>query len=404
MKTVLVIGAGRYQRPVIRRAKELGLRVVAVDRNRDAPALHEADVGLVVDFADAEAVLEAIADLELDGVTTVQSDRAVPTVARVAAERGLPGIGVETARLMTNKVAMRRRLADAGVPQPRFATVETLGDARPAVAAVGLPAVLKPGAGSGQHGLFRIDAPEELDACLPEALAVSPGEPALLEELVDGTELNGIVVLRDGEALFVALCDRLRPSGRGFGVSWLHVYPPHLEGDRRIVAERVATEAARALGLRTGIAFPQLMAPPDGRILLVECAARIGGMMAEHLGHALGVDLLETQLRLALGEDLPPELLVPRREQPTAIRFLTAEPGMLRTGTVTRVGSLEPVLASPGVVDASIYAVPGETIRPVRVISDRRGYVIAVGTSREEAIARADAAAALVEIEVEGTP
>ena len=47
MKTVLVVGAGRYQRAVIRRARELGLRVVAVDRNPDAPGLRMADVPLL---------------------------------------------------------------------------------------------------------------------------------------------------------------------------------------------------------------------------------------------------------------------------------------------------------------------------------------------------------------------
>ena len=402
MKTVLVIGAGRYQRAVIQRAKALGYRVVAVDRNPEAPAFAEADVGLVVDFSDAEAVLAAVTDVELDGVTTVQSDRAVPVVARVAAERGLPGIGVETARLMTSKVAMRRRLAERGIPQPRFATIADTAEAERAVEELGLPAVLKPGAGSGQHGLFRVESLSEIEEHLAAALAVSPGEPALLEEFVDGVELNGIVVLRDGVAHFVALCDRLRPSGRGFGVSWLHVYPPHLEGARLAEAEEVASSAARELGLGTGIAFPQLIATPDGRVLLVECAARIGGMMAEHLEHALGVDLLEAQLRLSLGEDLPDALLERRFDRPTAIRFLTAEPGTLQTGVVARVGSLEPVLSSPGVVDASIYAVPGETIVPVRVISDRRGYVIAVGDSPAEAVARADAAVALVEIEVEG--
>jgi predicted exporter len=91
-----------------------------------------------------------------------------------------------------------------------------------------------------------------------------------------------------------------------------------------------------------------------------------------------------------------------RFRRPTAIRFLTAAPGPLETGRVTRIGSLDRVLAAPGIVDASIYAVEGEIIRPVSVISDRRGYVIAVGDTREQALERAEAAAALVEIEVEG--
>ena len=68
----------------------------------------------------------------VDGVLTVSADRAVPVVAEVAEALGLPGIGAETARLMTHKVAMRRLLADAGVPQPRFAAVRTLAEARTA--------------------------------------------------------------------------------------------------------------------------------------------------------------------------------------------------------------------------------------------------------------------------------
>ena len=50
MKTVLFVGAGRHQLRAIKRAKELGIRVVAADRNPDAPGLAEADLGEVADF------------------------------------------------------------------------------------------------------------------------------------------------------------------------------------------------------------------------------------------------------------------------------------------------------------------------------------------------------------------
>jgi biotin carboxylase len=400
-KTVLIVGAGRYQRAVIRRAKELGLRVVAVDRNPDAPGLAEADIGCVVDFSDAEAVIAAVRDLGIDGVTTVQAERAVPVIARVADALGVPGIGAETARAMTHKASMRGLLAAAGVPQPRFVPVREEADVPQAAEEVGFPAVLKPVDASGQFGVFQVDSVDEVLARLPETLAVSPAGSAILEELVVGTEMNGIVVVRDGEVLSVTLCDRLHPPGESFGVSWIHLYPPTVDGAALEEAGRVAVAAVRALGLETGVAFPQLIATGDGRTVLVECAARIGGLMAELLQHALGIDLLEIQLRIALGEEIPAELVRERYRRPTAVRFLTAEPGVLPVGRVTRVGPLEPVLASPGVVEASVYSVEGEVIRPVMVISDRRGYVIAVGETREEALARADAAASLVEIDVE---
>src|SRR5262249_34006376 len=154
--------------------KEMGLRVAAVDRNPDAPGLKEADLARVVDFVDVDAVLKAIARLRIDGVLTVSADRAVPVVAAVAEGRGLPGVGTATAHLMTHKVAMRRRLAEAGVPQPRFAAVRTLSETRRAAGEVAFPAVLKPADSGGQRGVFRVDSLDDVDRHLHEALAASP--------------------------------------------------------------------------------------------------------------------------------------------------------------------------------------------------------------------------------------
>src|SRR6059058_4969689 len=232
--TVLFVGAGRHQRRAIRRARELGLRVVAVDRNPNALGLGEADVGEMVDFTDVAAVTEVGRRHTVDGVLTVSADRAVPVVAAVAEALGLPGIGTETAHLMTHKVAMRRRLAEAGVPQPRFAAVRSISERRRAADEVGFPAVLKPADSGGQRGVFRVESLDEIDAHLHEALAASPTGEAILEEFVDGIEMNGIVLAREGETIPLTLSDRLRPPGVGFGVGWIHVYPATVFGDQLV--------------------------------------------------------------------------------------------------------------------------------------------------------------------------
>src|SRR6188768_1514012 len=324
----------------------------------------------VVDFADVGAVEEVARRHDVDGALTVSADRAVPVVAAVTERLGLPTIGADVAHRMTHKIAMRRTLAEEGVPQPPFAAVRSLAEGRAALETVGLPAVLK------SH--------------LHSALAESPGREAILEGFVEGTEMNGIVVVRNGDARMVTLSDRLRPDGVGFGVGWIHLYPASIHSDQLGLAERVAERSVAALGLRDGIAFPQLIASPDGGVSVVEVAARIpGGQMADLVRHAIGVDLVEIALRQALGEPVPDELVAPTRTQPLAIRFLTAEPGPLRTGRVVRIGSLEPMLSAPGVVQAETYLVEGETIRPVRLDGDRRGYVIATADTSIEALERA---------------
>lgn len=403
MPTVLFVAAGRHQRRAIERARELNLRVLAVDRNPDAPGFAAAHEAIVADFSNLDGLLEALAGLRFDGVLTVASDRAVPVVAALAEARELPGIGVATAHLMTHKVAMRRALAEAGVPQPRFAALRILSERHRAVSQVGFPAVLKPADSGGQRGIFRVERLDDIEAHLHETLSASPTGEAILEEFVEGTELNGIVIARDGQAETLTLSDRLRPPGIGFGVGWVHVYPSSVYGDQLEAAERIAARTVRALGLETGIAFPQLIATPDGGVVVVECGARIGGgQMADLVWHAVGVDLVEVALRIALGQPVPDELVAAKRHQPLAIRFLTAQPGPLPAGRVLHVGNLEAVRAAPGVVQAEVYLQVGEVIRPVRLDGDRRGYVIAVAETNLQALDRAQAAAALLSVEVDG--
>jgi biotin carboxylase len=401
VKTVLFVGAGRHQRRAIEHAHARELRVVAVDRNPQAPGLRLATAAEVVDFTEVDSVIAVARTHAVDGVLTVSADRAVPVVAAVAEELGLPGIGVDTAHRMTHKLAMRDSLASAELPQPPFAPLRSEQDIEAAIAAVGFPAVLKPVDSGGQRAVFRIESKDALQRNLAEALEESPTHEALLEAFVDGIELNGIVVARGGETALLTLSDRLRPPGIGFGVGWIHVYPPSIDGGQLAEAERIAVESVRALGLRDGIAFPQLIASPDGGVVVVEVAARIpGGQMADLVRHAVGVDLVEIALRQAIGEDVPDELVLPRFTQPLAIRFFTAEPGPLPTGRVLDIGSLDPVLAAEGVVQAETYLEVGETIRPVRRDGDRRGYVIAVGDTPGDALRRAEHAASQLEVEV----
>ena len=401
MTTVLFVGAGRHQRRAIEQARARSLRVVAVDQNAEAPGLVSADIAEVVDFTDVARVVDVARRVGVDGVLTVSADRAVPVVAAVAEELGLPGIGTQTAHLLTHKRAMRAALGASGLPQPPFATLRSGGDVDAALGAVGFPAVLKPVDSGGQRAVFRIESRDELERDLPEAIAESPTDEALLEEYVEGIELNGIVIARGGEPALVTLSDRLRPPGIGFGVGWIHVYPPSIPPEQLRVAERVAAESVRALGLRDAIAFPQLIASADGSVAVVEVAARIpGGQMADLVRHAVGVDLVEVALRQALGEEVPDDVALPRFRQPLAIRFFTAQPGPLPTGRVTRIGSLDAVLACEGVVQADTYLQIGETIRPVRRDGDRRGYVIAVADTPAEALSRAETAATRLEVEV----
>jgi biotin carboxylase len=399
MKTILFVGAGRNQRRAIRRVRELGVRVVAVDKNAAAPGFADADAHESVDFADAEAVAVVGRAHRVDGVMTLAADRAVPIVARVAELLGLPGIGSDAAHLATNKIAMRRAFAEQGVPQPRYAAVRDYASAKAACETIGFPAVLKPADSAGQRGLYLVNDMDELARSLPMTLASSPTQEAVLDEYFEGREVNTLLVARTDDVKLITASDRIRPEGVGFGVALTHLYPSTLFGDALAEVERVALAAVHAIGLRNGIAYPQLLVGEGNEVRVVEIAARIpGGQMVEVPRYGVGIDLVDVAVRQALGEPVPDELVTPQFQQPFAIHFLTADPGPLPTGVVQSVGPLDKALAFPGVDRAETWIEVGETIRPVQTDGDRRGYVIARGGTNLEALERAEAAASLIDV------
>jgi hypothetical protein len=173
----------------------------------------------------------------------------------------------------------------------------------------------------------------------------------------------------------------------------MHSYPSSVSPRGLARAHEVAVGAVHALGLRTGIAFPQLIVR-DEDVRLIEIAARIGaGQMADLVRYATGVELFDVAILQSLGQAVPDDLIEPKQVRPIAIRFLTASPGVLPVGTVAEIEGLDRVRVSRGVLDAGLYFSAGATITPVQVDADRRGYVVATAETPEAALALADDAA-----------
>jgi biotin carboxylase len=391
---LLFLGASISQVPSMRYAREAGFGVVAVDADPDAVGFEFADVAEQVDFSDVAGVTDVGARHGVSGVLAISSDRAVAPAAHVAHALGLPGIGIEVARAMTNKAVMRRRLDSSAVRQPTYRVLTRETDLRRAAEGLAFPAVLKPADSGGQRGLFRIEELGEIAEHLPEVLLLSRSGEAILEEFMPGIELNGLVVVRGGEPTLLTLSDRLRPEGPAFGVGWIHLFPSSLDEAALESACETAFAAVRCLGLSDGIAFPQLIVGEDGSARLVEIAARIpAGQMADLALYATGLNLFDIAIAQALGRPVSDEMVTPRSVRPIAIRFLTASPGVLPVGTVTAIDGLDALRAAPGVLAADVYFGIGDRIDTLRVDFDRRGYIVATADSAAAALGRADAAA-----------
>jgi biotin carboxylase len=355
--------------------------VIAVDRDPAAPGFAYADKRALVSTEDEPGVDRLARAENVDGIISPGADWPVGVAARVAERMGLPHpIDGATAILATTKSRQRERFAAAGVPQPRLL-------AEPVA-----PCVVKAPDRQGQRGLTLVRTQEELPAAIEAALEASRNGSYIVEELIDGPEVTVNAVSIDGVFHPLTVTDRLTAEPPAFGVALAHAWPCVSETQSPIGTARAAAEA---LGIRNGPSYTQIRVGADGT-RVVELAARLGGGHdAELVEAATGVKLNELALDFALGN----EACVSETQSlhgGACVVFLVAPEGKL-----VDTQGLEAARALEGVLDVRLYRQPGFVLGPLLRGADRAGAVIAVGDSRDDALARARAAANEIRFVVE---
>jgi biotin carboxylase len=376
---LLVLGAGPPQLGLLEAARAHAVWTAVCDRDAAAPGFELAERRCLVSTEDEPAIERLAGAFELDGVIAPGTDWPVAIAARIADKLGLAHpLTPATAVLATNKLRQREALAAAGVPQPRW---EAVGDG---VTELRPPCVVKAPDRQGQKGLSLVLDDSELGDALALARSTSRTGLALVEEYVDGPEVTVIGFSAHGRFVPLAVTDRITAEPPAFGVALAHVWPSAYAE----TAAEVTRRAVEALGIENGPSYTQLRISAGGPEV-IEVAARLGGGHdAELVQAATSVDLNGLALAAALGRDVAPEDVTDayrERVGGAVTRFLVAAPGVLE--------SVEVPQGQPGVVRTRIYREPGYVFTPLRRGSDRAGAVLALGATREEAVARAEAAA-----------
>ncbi len=381
---LLDAAAPSWQQPYVRGATVVPL----LDRAR-----------LVPDQAGLLAAARELAGRERIAGAFSYDETLIVTTAHIAEALGLPGptvAGVENCR---NKQRNREVLTAAGLPQPRFALVRTLAEARTAAAAVGFPAVLKPPGMGASIGVVRVDGAAGLAAGFEVAYQASfGGNPAyeggvLVEEMLVGPEISVDGAVFDGryQPLFLA---RKRVGLAPYFEEIGHIVDPAdpLLADARLA--EVLAEAHRALGLRYGMTHTEVMLTARGPVI-VEVNGRLGGDLIPYLGKlATGIDPGAVAADVAAG--VPP-VLAPGERRPVGIRFAyPPQDCRVRGVALPEPGAL------PGLLEAAVLAEPGAELNlPPKGYISRYAYLIATAADPAAVDARLDAALAATELDYE---
>jgi len=406
MKVLLIIGAGIEQGRAYELGREMGFHVVGTDMNPEAPAFDIADDHILASTRDPEETLQAVIeffrknpDHTLDGVITLANDVPV-TVATVAEHFGLPTIGLEAARIAADKLLMKKVFTDHNVPTPEFRHVDSIDDILHAAKEWDWPLVLKPVDGRGARGVLLLDDQIDIHWAWQESMGFSTVGRLMVEKFITGQQISSESMMVDGKCYTAAYADRnyrRLEQFRPYIIEDGGTQPAKLTAFQRWAINDLVEKAALAMGITNGIAKGDIVMGPDGPCV-IEIAARLSGgyFATDQIPMATGVDLVRLAIMLAVDLKVTPEMLKPTVDFGVAIRYFLPPEGIIKA-----IHGMEKLAEINGVRKSLMYRQVGDTQPTVKAHPDRAGFVITIGSGREEAQARVEKAIEAIDFDVD---
>lgn len=402
MKTILIVSGGIEAADAARRAKEMGHYVVVSDRDVEAPGFAFADSCIIADVYSADETAAAAERFSrkvrrIEGAICVAADAPL-TVATVAQRLSLPGISLESARLASDKLAMKERLLSAGVPIPWFSPVSTPQALARMAIERGPDLVIKPADSRGSRGVQRIAQVKDLDKAFALAREHSPTDRVMVEQYLDGPQVSTESIVVNGACHTPGFSDRNYEYLERYAPFFIENggdLPSALPPETQAKVKEVVARAAAALGIVSGTVKGDIVVH-KGEPHVIELAARLSGgfFCTREIPLSTGVDFIGAAIRLALGEEVSADELAPKQFTPVIQRYAFPKPGR-----VMQVYGADKARAVPGIAEVVVTAKPGDVIPPAGDKRPSAAMVLATGASRDAALAAANDALSHLRIE-----
>ncbi len=391
---LIAVSAGRWQKSGIRSAVAAGIRVLALDSDKEAAGFAFATKSVVVDIKDPQAVLAAVESVGIipNGVVSFASEAGMTSSAVLRERYGLAGPNRETTIALSNKVRQREIWQESGIDGPRWRQFDTVAEGERNIKELGFPCIVKPSDSAGSRGVTKLDSREGLNEAAEIALYHSNTETALVESFMPGIEYT-IETFGDGKTIHVlAVTEKVKVSSEIATVA-RELKTPRQRFKADIVSD-AAVKALSALDYMSGPGHVEVILNDQGQAGLVEAAGRGGGFMVfERLVEkASGFDVVSATALQAIGWNTPK---IVNKRRSVLLRFFPS-----RKGIVTEIKGFEDADKILG-VEAESFVNLGQHIEEVKGDGDRLGYILSEGPNVQVAEEAADLAESLIRIRIE---
>lgn len=392
MKKVLILGAGIYQVPLIKKANELGIFSIVVSTPGNHPGFKFADKVIYVDTTDYQGVLEVAKAECVDGICTAGTDVAIVSLGYVCEKLGLRGISYDAACIVNDKARMKDAFTSHLVRTAKYFKATTFDECKDAFNKLNKPVVVKATDSSGSRGITVVKSLGELNDAFEVALSVSRQKTVVVEEYIYGEEFGAQAFVENGEIkLIIPHGDYVFKGDTGVPIG--HFAPYKLSDSIMEDLKLQLQRAIKSAGLDT-CAINADFILSDDELYVLEIGARSGATcLAELTAIYYGIDYYEQILKAALGQKTDFKV---RCQTPNASMLILSD----KSGVVKSISN-NCDLNDERIVQVQIDYDVGDEIREFKVGPDRVGHVITKGETLDEALKVLENAMDSIKIEVE---
>ena len=188
MKSILIFGLSFLQKSLILQCRELGIKTIGIDISENPLCAEDVDAFEQVSGDNYERTIEVAKKYNVNGVICAATDKPLVMMARVAKALNLPFYSVDTAIWSTDKLLMKERFQQGGVPCAKGVVISSFEDFKREKWK--FPLIVKPRDSSGSRGVIYCKDEAAVSDAIQEALMYSKKGNVLVEEFIDGPEYS----------------------------------------------------------------------------------------------------------------------------------------------------------------------------------------------------------------------
>lgn len=321
VKSIIMVGGGVQEVPAVRRIKKLGYNVIVTDRNPNAPAFKEADISLNIDARDVQSLISWILlnkeRLDISGIFTLINQ--APTVALVASATGLPSSPVDVVINCDNKLLMKRKFKEYGLPTAEFFEVSSLDEVKMAFDKLkNKNLFLKAVDSCGGKGIQEIKSLNDIKEVHSSIKQISKFPFLILEESLEGHFIDAQGVFYNGKFYRAGICDsffsnEIEEFKEYNPVEIFNVSPSQQNEVVVTNLYQLLEKAARSLGINWGPVGGDFVLTDSG-LKIIEIAPRLHGPNGslQIFPASTGIQPLEFMVQCVAGDNPNLEYLKPK--------------------------------------------------------------------------------------------